>query len=270
MKVCKNCGEVNTNDSTFCCNCGQSNFTARKEIVCPHCQAVNDSTYAFCVNCGLSLASAPSEGNSALSGDVTKFPDVENVGLTSIPSEAARCPHCGGLVAITEIFCPNCGVSVANLHSHRVVQRKICPHCGRPNGLDADMCYYCFGSLAEAATEEMQLTHHSVNLGELTVRQACLESVSGKNVICPNCGTLNPEDEVFCCSCGLKLVIEEPKRYCPDCGAENSADSTFCARCRHSFDGVKPDRVEMWTCDNCNHVNEQDDLFCTNCGQRKS
>ncbi len=270
MKVCKNCGEVNVNDSAYCCNCGQSNFITREETVCPSCGAINDNTYSHCTNCGAALVSS-AEGYTPVAVNLKdELSKGYATGAMSIPSEMARCPHCGALVPITAIFCDKCGVSVANLHSHRVVERKICPHCGRFNKLEADLCTYCFGSLINAETEQLQVTHEAHNLGELTVRQAYLEGVKGKNVICPNCGTLNPDDEAFCVNCGLKLEIEEVKRYCPNCGAENAADSAFCFKCRYSFEGEAPDTQEKWTCPNCEHSNEKDDLFCTNCGQKRN
>ncbi len=269
MKVCKDCGEANVNDSLYCCNCGGSNFTIREDTVCPHCGAINDKTYAHCINCGKALA-PEQEGYTpvavnAQSGVAGSFAS----GVMSVPSEMARCPHCGTLVPITAIFCHKCGASVANLHTHRVVERKICPHCGRPNKLEAELCSYCFGSLVGAKTEQLQVTHELHNLGEVTVRQACLEGIEGKSVICPNCGTLNPECEEFCVNCGLKLQIEEVKRYCPNCGAENSANSLFCAKCRYSFEGEQPDRVEKWTCSACEHVNDKEDLYCPNCGRKR-
>lgn len=270
MKVCKNCGEINVNDSLYCCNCGGTEFTVREETVCPHCGAVNDKSYRFCINCGKDIVPIvqgegytpiPVDSKSQLAGFAT--------GAMSVPSEMARCPHCGALVPITAIFCQKCGVSVSNLHSHRVVERKVCPHCGRLNKLDAELCAYCFGSLINAETEQLQVTHETRNLGDLTVRQAYLQGVDGKNVICPNCGTLNPDSEAFCVNCGLKLEIEEIKKYCPACGAENSADSSFCAKCRHSFDGEEPNKIEKWTCPACEHVNDKDDVFCPNCGQKR-
>ncbi len=272
MKVCKNCGEVNVNDSLYCCNCGKSDFTVREETVCPNCGAVNDKTYEHCTNCGAPLvADSQAEGYTPVPINLkAELYGGYSTGAMSVPSEMARCPHCGALVPITAIFCHKCGVSVANLHSHRVVERKVCPHCGRLNKLESDLCTYCFGSLAGAQTEQLQVTHEAHNLGELTVRQAYLEGVNGKNIICPNCGTLNPAEEPFCVNCGLKLEIEEVKKYCPICGAENPFDSVFCSKCRHSFDGSAPDGVEKWTCPSCDHVNEKDDLFCPNCGQKKN
>ncbi len=271
MKVCKNCGEANVNDSLYCCNCGGSEFVVREDAVCPHCGALNDKSYSHCINCGGTLDAGGAEGYVPVGpGASAGLTDMYGSGVMAVPAEMARCPHCGALVPITAIFCHKCGVSVANLHSHRVVERKVCPHCGHYNTLEAQTCTYCFATLADAKTEQMQVTHELHNLGEVTVRQACLEGLNGKNVICPNCGTLNSPSEVFCLNCGLKLQIEEVKKYCPNCGAENNSDSGFCARCRYSFEGEQPDRVERWTCTHCNHVNEKDDTYCPNCGQKKA
>ncbi len=266
MKVCKNCGEINVNDSLYCCNCGQSNFILREETVCPHCGAVNDKTFTHCINCGNPL----SEKGGAVAVPVEQGGTVtyDGIGMMSVPSETARCPHCGDVVPITAIFCQKCGTSVANLHSHRVVQRKVCPHCGRLNKIDANFCSYCFISLLNADTQQLQVTHDAQNLGDLTVRQTYLEGADGKKVICPNCGTLNEPEEAFCVNCGLKLVLEEPKKYCPNCGSENSADNVFCAKCRFAFEGDVP-KKETWICPSCDSVNDKADLFCTNCGQKK-
>lgn len=280
MKVCKHCGEINPGDSAFCCNCGNTNFIYQEEIACPHCGEINDKSFVFCINCGGSLTAA----NDTVVTPAQTYTDVEdyNVGQTSVanevanlyggavtaPSETSKCPHCGAPVPLTAIFCNKCGASVADLHEHRVVQRKVCPQCGRPNPLESHFCSYCFASLADAETEDMQIAHESQHLGEITVRQVMLESPSGKKLICPNCGTLNDKSEEFCESCGLKLVVEEPKSYCPNCGAENALDSVFCTKCRYSFDNSEPDSVEKWTCE-CGHTNDKEDKFCSKCGKKR-
>ena len=276
MKVCKSCGEINTNDTLYCCNCGMSNFIMQEEVACPHCGAINDKSYTHCINCGNELVERKAvttpvaEGYTPIPVNIKEeMSAVYDTGMTSIPSEMARCPHCGALVPITAIFCQQCGVSVAGLHSRRIVQRKVCPHCGRLNKLESSLCSYCFSSLADADTENLQVTHESQNLGELTVRQAFLEGLTGKQLLCPNCGTLNSPNEPFCVNCGLKLEVEEPKKYCPNCGTENSVDTVFCSKCRWAFEGDIPDKIEKWTCPYCEHVNNKEDSFCPHCGQKK-
>ena len=276
MKVCKHCGEINTNDSSYCCNCGQSSFILQDEIACPRCGALNDKTFTHCINCGSALGDTPSHevhqsvGYTPVPVDIRhELSGVYDTGMTSIPSEVARCPHCGNMVPITAIFCSKCGVSVASMHTRRVVERKICPHCGKLNKLDANLCSYCFSSLAHADTEQLHVMHETQNLGELTIRQAYLEGLNGKQLICPNCGTLNEPSETFCVNCGLKLEAEEPKKYCPNCGAENPGESAFCSKCQWSFEGISPEKAEKWSCPSCDHVNNHEDTYCSNCGQKR-
>jgi len=279
MKVCKHCGEINPGDSAFCCNCGNTNFIFQEEIVCPHCGEVNDKSFTFCMNCGEDLTKNVSKTVSQSASDNTAESEVTDVpaetvdlyegAMVSTPSEMSKCPNCGAAVPITAVFCNKCGTSVADLHEHRVVQRKVCPQCGRPNPLESHFCSYCFTSLAEADTEDMQVVHESQNLGEVTVRQVMLESPNGKKLICPNCGALNSRDEEFCESCGLKLIVDEPKTYCPNCGAENAADSIFCTKCRWSFSDAKPNSVDQWTCE-CGYANEKDDKYCSKCGKMRN
>lgn len=288
MKVCKNCGEINSNDCEFCCNCGETAFVFQEETLCPHCGAVNDKSFDFCINCGNKLHSvaipAPAAEQTSLevqqAGDEEGYAPVpidlreqmnEVYGGISLstPAETAQCPGCGALVPIHAIYCQKCGTPVAKLHDHRVVRRKICPHCGRPNNLESQFCSYCFCTLANSDTQEMQVVHESVSVGETMVTQAFLEDERGKKKICTSCGTLNPPDESFCVNCGFKLDVEEIKKYCPNCGTENPVGNTFCTKCQWSFDGTSPESNEKWVCPKCEKVNDATDAYCTSCGTPK-
>ncbi len=278
MKVCKHCGEINPGDSAFCCNCGNTNFIYQEEVTCPRCGTINDKSFTFCIECGEDLTQRR-DNNAPVAvaydaDDTVEMTTVSNEvsnlygGASVTPSETSKCPNCGAAVPLTSIFCNRCGTSVADLHEHRVVQRKVCPQCGRPNSLESHFCSYCFASLAEAETEDMQVVHDSQHLGEITVRQVMLESPNGKKLLCPNCGTLNDKAEEFCESCGLKLAMEEPKSYCPECGAENPIDSIFCTKCRHTFINEPSDSQDKWTCE-CGHANEKEDKYCSKCGKKR-
>jgi ribosomal protein L40E len=48
-------------------------------------------------------------------------------------------------------------------------------------------------------------------------------------MICPNCGTQNPDDAEFCIECGTKLA--EADAYCINCGAKLKPDAVFCPKC---------------------------------------
>lgn len=285
MKVCKNCGEINPNDCEYCCNCGKTAFIFHEEITCPHCGATNDKSFVYCINCGNSLREEPSaqvdtavatpttptdeEGYTPIPVDLREQMNDVYGGLSaSTPTESAQCTNCGSLVPIHAIYCSKCGAPVASLHEHRVVKRKICPHCGRPNNLESRFCTYCFCSLNNADTQEMQVVHDTKHVGADMIKQAYLEDEHGKKKICTNCGSLNSVDELFCVNCGFKLDAEELKRYCPNCGAENSVEDTFCTRCQWSFDGSSPNAQSKWVCKSCNNVNDGKDAFCLYCGAK--
>ena len=286
MKVCKNCGEINTNDCEYCVNCGKTAFVFHEEIPCPHCGASNDKSFVHCINCGNSLSverrvedvvdfAAPS--NASAQPEPTPIPvdlreqmtDVYG-GLTSAPPvETAQCTNCGALVPIHAIYCQKCGASVASLHEHRVVKRRICPHCGKPNNMESRFCMYCFCSLNNSDTQEMQVVHAPKNIGNDIVKMAYVEDEHGKKKICASCGALNSMDELFCVNCGFKLDPEEQKKYCPNCGAENSVEDTFCTRCQWSFNGDTPDSQSKWECPNCQNAIDDKYDFCLFCGAKK-
>lgn len=278
MKVCKSCGEENTNESLYCCNCGASNFVFKEEIACPHCGAANSVSNEHCTECG-NLLSADVDKNSSVDNSVQNreigqiVPSdtpVTETDMTLLPQpETAACPGCGKQIPVTAIFCNNCGASVAALHEHRIVRRRLCPFCGTPNPMEATLCTHCFGSTDGGKVVEMQVEHEHTYVGDSAVFQTMLTDLDGKHKICPNCGALNDPDEDFCDGCGLKLVVEDVKKYCPNCGAENPSDSKFCANCQWSFTGEEPDKISKWKCPNCGNINDQSDNFCTNCSMPK-
>lgn len=267
MKVCKTCGQLNTNDSDFCCNCGKQGFVFQEEVTCPACGGANDKSFAFCINCGAQLPKVelPAEGYVAAPIDLQQSGQVQQG-----HQETANCSACGAEVPISAIYCNKCGASVAKLHAHRVVLRKICPHCGSANDVQAKYCAYCFFSLANADTKEMEVVHAEKAIEGEVLQQAYLQEGAVRRKICGGCGTLNPESEVFCVSCGLKLDSEKQKKYCPNCGAENDADVAFCTRCQWSFSGIFPDIVQGWTCHHCSNINSAANNFCVVCGAPKN
>jgi len=62
-----------------------------------------------------------------------------------------------------------------------------------------------------------------------------VEAVAGE-IVCTNCGNVNPAGTKFCGGCGTKLEIPEVpaepvKRFCTGCGAELKDGLKFCGEC---------------------------------------
>ena len=52
------------------------------------------------------------------------------------------------------------------------------------------------------------------------------EKRKGDDILCPECGAVNPKDAQHCGRCGIKLEFN-----CPKCGAVNSYGTAFCVKC---------------------------------------
>lgn len=275
MKVCKNCGELNTSDSSYCCNCGYSDFVVKEETVCPICGTYNDKSFTFCINCGASLSASGGAPIGDIPVQVGQPAQTESTSAVFqdviLPAaDIGKCPNCGAVVPLTSAYCSECGEKVVAVHEHRVITQKVCPNCGKPNAPEKALCAYCFYSLEDAKTVEMQVTHEPVSVGDFAVEQTFLEDAVGKKTICPACGTVNTVDDFVCVNCGMKIAPDAPKKYCPNCGAENSFDSVSCAECHWSFDGKDPSTQEKWHCEKCGQNNNYEDLYCTGCGAKKN
>jgi uncharacterized membrane protein YvbJ len=176
MKLCKNCGEINENDSLFCCNCGKTDFVFQEEVTCPSCGAVNDKGFVHCTTCGKPLSVQPAQTVTTAPVAVDLRTEMTDLyGGSADQTETSTCPQCGELLPLTAMFCHKCGTSVASLSQHKVVKRKICPHCGQYNPIDTQYCSYCFCSLADAQITQMQVVHEAKNLGDVVVKQTMLD-----------------------------------------------------------------------------------------------
>lgn len=88
-------------------------------------------------------------------------------------------------------------------------------------------------------------------------------------VICPNCGSKNEKDSLFCGECGYKL----PKEHtCPECGAEVEEGDRFCRSCGHKLEVEEEEPVweepQSAVCKNCGEPLEEGANFCIYCGTK--
>ncbi len=83
---------------------------------------------------------------------------------------------------------------------------NVCPHCGKPNALNARFCSSC----------GKQLT------------------VPDEIVVCPKCHKTNSPMASFCGQCGAPLKESAPTKICPRCGKSIDVSQSVCS-CGYSF-----------------------------------
>jgi membrane protease subunit (stomatin/prohibitin family) len=79
-----------------------------------------------------------------------------------------------------------------------------------------------------------------------------------KQVNCPACQALIPDDARFCSNCGHQIVTINK---CPECGHDLPAGANFCMSC-----GVKVEKKSR-TCPKCGYVGLAEAKFCNQCGE---
>ena len=266
MKLCKICGEQNALDNIYCTNCGSQDLAvvSKTYVTCAKCSNKCDSIFTHCINCGAELTSAKQPANQ--NQTTTIAVDVFSVKETSVKEETLDCPHCGGIVSLHDVFCPQCGKDVTKYNIHKIVKRKICKFCGHPNSITAKYCSYCFFDLSDSEVEDFQLDYKQYDNAKAAYLQS---ATSNRKKICSNCATLNDENSLFCIKCGLQLTAEIPKVYCFVCGKENPPDASFCVSCRYPLGSVSAEEIASgWKCE-CGSFNKKEDKYCSDCGRAK-
>ena len=95
--------------------------------------------------------------------------------------------------------------------------------------------------------------------------------------ICPQCGTKNAKDSLFCGECGCKLPEEKEEQeenICPNCGGTLREGDRFCRSCGAKVvveeQEIQPAQPEPRHCKNCGALLEEDAIFCIYCGTKNN
>ncbi|MBN1136891.1 MAG: zinc ribbon domain-containing protein [Anaerolineae bacterium] len=140
MAICPNCGNTTGENAVFCDRCGARLLQPEagpppptppaEGVICPACGASNVPGEAFCDFCGSPLAApVPVETPAApeAAPEATAAPAETPAAPEAAPEAAAApaetpaapaeqgltCPACHAPVLAGEVFCPNCGASLA-------------------------------------------------------------------------------------------------------------------------------------------------------------
>ncbi len=282
-KKCASCGELNSDDSAFCNNCGEKKFEENAVITCSVCRQKIGANSVFCPNCGEVLkeesAALPQSFNPATLSP--KIQQAETGGGIMLPQEqpqkqeveqreeAIICGVCGQTLSESDVFCIRCGSDVTGQANGRLTKKKICPHCKGINAMSAVNCTFCFYSLEGADFDEFLIEHQKAEEEDGLIIAVLKSSTNKKSRLCPECGTANDLNKKFCVKCGMRLAVFLHKKYCYLCGAENAYDAEYCNRCRYSFTKKDKAEEELFRC-KCGHLNEKTSAFCTKCGVKLS
>ena len=85
-----------------------------------------------------------------------------------------------------------------------------------------------------------------------------------KNIICPQCGSENPQESEYCINCGRQLKIKKDSKKCSNCGFENLEVAEFCIECGKKFISTE----NNYFCPKCNTQINSETKFCPECGNK--
>ena len=250
MKFCPQCGAGFEPEARFCQECGfdkqslgtesSGDISAASETVntnlpeanCPKCASPLAAEDRFCANCGFDKQAVPA---------VKPVPEPEPVPLPA-------CPKCNAPLADADRFCAECGfdkqAAVAEVVPPVVIPEVVpepepvsapavvlgtCPKCNAPLA-DADrFCAECgFDKQAavaevvppvvipEVVPEPEPEPVHEVIPEPAPVAEVVPEPVVENNQpqtafqFCPNCGSKQSSEDVFCQDCGQNMNDEVP------------------------------------------------------------
>lgn len=108
--------------------------------------------------------------------------------------------------------------------------------------------------IAKGFSQERQREELSMDMPVESQTQNAMQMHGAAGVQCPQCGTVNEPDALFCASCGAPLGMVS----CPNCGAEIEPDADFCETCHHY---IRTDVCSFCGCHLTGH-----EAFCPECG----
>ena len=104
------------------------------------------------------------------------------------------------------------------------------------------------------ASQQLQREELTRMRTEEPLTQQAMQMHAANGVQCPNCGTINEPEALFCASCGNPIGMST----CPNCGAALEPDADFCETCRHYI------RTDI--CSFCGAHLTGHEAFCPECG----
>jgi RNA polymerase subunit RPABC4/transcription elongation factor Spt4 len=248
--------------------------------ICPKCKIELPDKALFCHVCG------------------SKAVDI----APPTPADSFVCSHCGEGLEPAAALCPHCGTRV---QTAAPVASVVCPNCGATIPAEATFCPECGQSRAPGAAPGLASEEGGVVTEAPTVVAGPREpeprpaEIQAATRACSYCGTMIPEEAVFCPECGqltarqpdeeelppgaVTVLAEPPEpepkpaeiqaatRACSYCGAMIPEEAAFCPECGH-FTAPEPEPtpaeipVVARACSYCGAMIPEESVFCPECG----
>lgn len=109
------------------------------------------------------------------------------------------CPACGTKVTVDAVACPVCGNDLAALKA----KYSRCPSCGAYYEAGTKFCIVC-GSRTGSVPVAAQKSRTTLEAPD-TVERVPETLKAPANPVCPGCGSVVSESDVFCGSCGARI-----------------------------------------------------------------
>ena len=111
------------------------------------------------------------------------------------------CSNCGSKIDDDAFFCPKCGTKTSKGKEAKVAY---------PSDELRETLYHVGVELEKAftiAAKETQAAFQKVRENMKQKSDSTQQTPSGEVIVCPRCGTKNPESSIFCHNCGTRITL---------------------------------------------------------------
>ena len=238
-RFCQECGfdkqSMVIEDSGFPAESGETVKPLNIEPVCPKCTAPLAAEDRFCAECGFDKQAA------VIAETPVVLPVAEVLPQSEPEQPKETCPKCTAPLAADDRFCAECGfdkqaaviagtpvvLPVAEVlpQSEPEQPKETCPKCTAPLAIEERFCAECGFDKQAAVIAETPVA--------LPVAEVLPDNVP--EIIPEPVPVLQPVNEAAPETEINQSGSSTPTQFCPNCGSKQSLDDVFCQDCGHNM-----------------------------------